>query len=148
MNLSLLSTVWFDYGSSKYYQSLALRNQVLRKPIHLQFSNEQLAPDKHDWHLGVFFQTECLACLIISPLNDLNVAKMRQVAVNEKYQGQGIGKLMVIEAERLLKLRNFNEITLHARENAIPFYLTLGYTLVGDWFTEVGIPHKKMIKHL
>jgi predicted GNAT family N-acyltransferase len=55
---------------------------------------------------------------------------------------------MVIEAERLLKSRNFNEITLHARENAIPFYLTLGYTLVGDWFTEVGIPHKKMIKHL
>lgn len=94
------------------------------------------------------FQTECLACLIISPLNGLNVAKMRQVAVNEKHQGQGIGKLMVIEAERLLKLRNFNEITLHARENAIPFYLTLGYTLVGDWFTEVGIPHKKMIKHL
>jgi predicted GNAT family N-acyltransferase len=55
---------------------------------------------------------------------------------------------MVIEAERLLKSRNFNEINLHARENAIPFYLTLGYTLVGDWFTEVGIPHKKMIKHL
>jgi hypothetical protein len=46
MNLSLLSTVWFDYGSSKYYQSLALRNQVLRKPIHLQFSNEQLATEK------------------------------------------------------------------------------------------------------
>jgi predicted GNAT family N-acyltransferase len=148
MNLSLLSTRWFDYRSSEYYQSLALRNQVLRKPINLQFSKEQLAPDKRDWHLGVFFQSECIACLIISPMSDLNVAKMRQVAVSEKYQGQGIGKIMVIEAERLLKSRNFNEISLHARENAIPFYLTLGYTLVGDWFTEVGIPHKKMIKPL
>lgn len=148
MNLSSLSTQWVDFGSKEYYQSLSLRNQVLRKPIHLQFSKDQLDPDKDDWHLGVFFQAECVACLIITTNRDSNMAKMRQVAVSEIHQSQGIGKLMVIEAERRLRAQNFIEIQLHARENAIPFYLTLGYTLVGDWFTEVGIPHKKMIKPL
>ncbi len=148
MNLSSLSTQWVDFGSKEYYQSLSLRNQVLRKPLQLQFSKDQLDPDKDDWHLGVFFQAQCVACLIITPNRDLNIAKMRQVAVSEIHQGQGIGKLMVIEAERRLRAQNFIEIQLHARENAIPFYLSLGYTLVGDWFTEVGIPHKKMLKPL
>ncbi|MEY3965784.1 MAG: hypothetical protein RL263_953 [Bacteroidota bacterium] len=148
MNLSSLTTQWVEFGSKEYYQTLSLRNQVLRKPIHLQFSKDQLSPDKDDWHLGVFFQSECVACLVITLNRDSNMAKMRQVAVNEINQGQGIGKLMVIEAERRLRAQNFIEIHLHARENAIPFYLTLGYTLVGDWFTEVGIPHKKMIKPL
>lgn len=148
MNLSLLSAKWIDYQSKGYYQSLSLRNHVLRKPIYLKFSKEQLLPDQNDWHLGVFFQSECVACLIISHSVDTKIAKMRQVAVNEVYQGQGIGRLMVLEAEMRLKTENYTEIQLHARENAIPFYLTLGYTLVGDWFTEVGIPHKKMIKPL
>lgn len=148
MNLNSLTVNWVEFGTREYFQTLAIRNQVLRKPLNLQFNRDNLLADKEDLHLGVFYHDECLACLIISRIAETNIAKMRQVAVSERYQGQGIGKIMVIEAERRLRVQNFFEIQLHARENAIPFYSTLNYTLVGDWFTEVGIPHKKMIKPL
>jgi len=39
-------------------------------------------------------------------------------------------------------------MVLHAREAAIPFYLRLGYELEGEPFTEVGIPHRRMVKLL
>ena len=41
-------------------------------------------------------------------------------------------------------LQGGSEIALHARESAVPFYLALGYGLVGEPFEEVGIPHRKM----
>jgi predicted GNAT family N-acyltransferase len=37
---------------------------------------------------------------------------------------------------------------LHARATAVPFYLRLGYTVVGEPFEEVGIPHRGMEKAL
>ena len=37
---------------------------------------------------------------------------------------------------------------MHARMTAVGFYAKLGYTRVGDGFTEVGIPHVKMEKRL
>jgi len=148
MILNSLAVKWVEFGSKEYFQTLALRNDVLRKPLNLQFNQEQLLPDQQDWHLSIALDSECIGCLIIQCYPDSHFAKMRQVAVNFKFQGNGVGKLMVIEAERRLKTLNFKEIQLHARENAIPFYLSQGYSLVGDWFTEVGIPHKKMIKPL
>jgi predicted GNAT family N-acyltransferase len=39
-------------------------------------------------------------------------------------------------------------MVLHARETAVPFYLKLGYEVVGGQFEEVGIPHFKMEKKL
>jgi GNAT superfamily N-acetyltransferase len=38
------------------------------------------------------------------------------------------------------------KITLSARDSAVSFYLKLGYAIEGDYFTEVGIPHRHMAK--
>jgi predicted GNAT family N-acyltransferase len=37
---------------------------------------------------------------------------------------------------------------LNARENAISFYLSLGYEEVGPYQSDTGIPHKTMKKEL
>jgi len=37
---------------------------------------------------------------------------------------------------------------LNARENAISFYLSLGYQEVGPYQSDTGIPHKTMKKRL
>ena len=39
-------------------------------------------------------------------------------------------------------------MTLHARQVAVPFYERLGYSIVGEPFEEVSIPHFKMEKGL
>jgi predicted GNAT family N-acyltransferase len=38
------------------------------------------------------------------------------------------------------------KMILHARDSALDFYLSLGYSIVGDQFEEVGIPHHRMEK--
>ena len=73
---------------------------------------------------------------------------MRQVAVAENRQKQGIGQRLVAYSETWAQRNAFEKMTLHARETAVPFYLKLGYTTVGERFFEVGIPHFKMEKSL
>ena len=38
------------------------------------------------------------------------------------------------------------KMILHARDSALDFYVSLGYSIVGDQFEEVGIPHHLMEK--
>lgn len=56
--------------------------------------------------------------------------------------------MMVKYSEDLTREFGYEEIVLHARETAVPFYEPLGYTRVGDRFTEVTIPHWVMVRAL
>ena len=73
---------------------------------------------------------------------------MRQVAVPLSYQGTGIGKLLVNFCEQTVKDLGYKCIRLHSRITAVEFYKYMKYTVVGDMFTEVGIPHLEMEKRL
>ncbi|MFN8277987.1 MAG: GNAT family N-acetyltransferase [Chitinophagales bacterium] len=106
-----------------------------------------LLQDQHDEHFGLFQGDTLLACLTISML-DQNTAKMRQVAVAESQQRMGFGRTLILQVEETLRLRKVNQIYCHARETAIPFYLHLGYAIVDEPFTEVGLPHRKMVHTL
>jgi predicted GNAT family N-acyltransferase len=88
-----------------------------------------------------------LGCLSLLVADDASW-KMRQVAVAEAVQGKGVGNTLVEASENLARLAGVNSMVLHARETAVPFYLTLGYATVGERFEEVGIPHFKMQKVL
>ncbi len=55
---------------------------------------------------------------------------------------------MVKYSEDLARKLGLKEMVLHARETAVPFYERLGYTRVGDVFTEVTIPHRVMVRAL
>jgi predicted GNAT family N-acyltransferase len=80
-------------------------------------------------------------------VNDV-VVKMRQVAVDPHTQGTGVGRILVEASEAKARELGYAEIELNARETAVPFYLKLGYEVVGETFGEVGLPHKKMRKSL
>ena len=55
---------------------------------------------------------------------------------------------MVKYSEDFATRFGFQEMVLHARETAVPFYEMLSYNKVGDCFTEVTIPHWGMVKAL
>ncbi len=128
-------------------QSILLRNEILRKPLGLQFSEQELKSEKNQVHFVATLNNEVVGVLILVKLND-DLLKMRQVAVKESLQGEGIGKSMVIYSEIWAKENYFSKIELHARKGATSFYLGLGYNILGNEFIEVGIPHLKMEKTL
>ena len=137
-----------EFGTPEYDEAVDLRYRVLRRPLGLEFTAEQLAAEYADFHLAAFNATgRLIGYLNLTPAEQEKV-KMRQVAVEPQVQGQGVGKALVAASEALAKRHGFKKMTLHARETAIPFYQKLGYKIVGDRFEEVCIPHFKMEKNL
>lgn len=137
----------YSFQSTEYLLSLLLRYKILRVPLGLTFSAQDLEKDKNDFHCGLFSDETLLACLILSPQTDGSL-KMRQVAVDTHLQGEGIGSELLRFAEDFVQKKGFSWIHCHARKTAVPFYLKHGYTISGDEFSEVGIPHLYMEKHL
>lgn len=143
MNIALLS-----HDSPAYWQTVQLRDEVLRKPIGLEFGREELAAEHDSLHIALYDDTQTLTgCLILKPVGP-TVAKMRQVAISPAHQAKGWGKLLVQAAEQIAREHGFERIELHARANVADFYGRLGYTQVGDLFEEVTIPHLKFVKNL
>ena len=136
-----------EHGSHEYEQTVALRNEILRKPLGLSYDPAELAGEKDSFHLALREGALLLACLVLKPLDERCI-KMRQLAVRESSQGKGFGRELVNYAESFAKERGYSEIVLHARETARGFYDKLGYTSEGESFLEVGLPHVAMGKKL
>ena len=135
------------HGSPEYAATIALRLAVLRIPLGLDFTDSQLAAEISDVHLAAFDGDAVVGCLVLTD-DGGGQFHMRQVVVAPAHQRQGIGRLLVLAAEESARQRGFQEVILHARDTAVPFYLALGYTVEGDMFEEVTIPHFKMGKRL
>lgn len=144
MNLSIVEVT---YGSPIYQQVYNLREEVLRKPLGLSLANEDLSRDQTDTILAGLLNDVVVSCLMLHPLSSSKV-QLRQMAVYDAYQGHGIGKSLVLAAEQFAIKQGYTSIILHARLVALGFYKTLGYSVIGDEYLEVGVPHYTMTKLL
>lgn len=136
-----------EHGSLQYEEAVKLRFQVLRKPLGLEFTQEQLLAEKQYYHIAYFEDGLLKAYLMLVPETDGKI-KMKQVAVAFDEQGKGIGRELVFASEQFAKQKGFSLMYCHARDTAVPFYKKSGYKVVGDMFTEVTIPHYAMEKLL
>lgn len=136
-----------DYGTREYDQMVKLRYEILRKPLKLNFSEDQLQEEKNDILIGAFEEDKILGCCLLTK-QDNNTVRLRQMAVANNLQGKGIGASMMNYAENIARDAGFKKIIMHARKTAIGFYEKLGYTVTGEEFTEVSIPHFVMEKRL
>ena len=136
------------FASPAYDESVALRDQVLRKPLGLEFTPEGLAEEYNQYHIAAFDQeANLIAILLLKPVEEATF-KMRQVAVDPSWQKKGVGQKLVLYAEQFAKEKACQRIEMNARLEAVPFYEKLGYQRFGRKFKEVGIPHYKMKKVL
>ena len=76
--------------------------------------------------------------------------RLRQVAIVPKRRGQGIGTYLMRTAEGLLIEQGASRAGLAARNLAYDFYLSCGYSFVGEEFISplTHIPHTHMSKVL
>ncbi|MEE9440271.1 MAG: GNAT family N-acetyltransferase [Saprospiraceae bacterium] len=137
-----------DFGTPTYCQLYNLRNEILRKPLNLKFSINEISNEYTSFHFGLFNTTDDLLATLILKTVDLDTIKMRQVAVKHNLQKLGLGRRIVVESEHFCRQNKYKTITLNARIEAIPFYQKMGYKTDGNDFLEIGIKHYKMIKSL
>lgn len=134
-------------NSEEYKAALSIRNEVLRKPLGLYFTEKDISEDDQDIHIIAIIDHQVIGCLILKEI-DKTIVKMRQVAISPTFQGMGIGKEMVEFAEQIAIQMHYSTMELHARIESASFYDSLLYSRIGNEFKEVNIPHIKMFKHL
>jgi predicted GNAT family N-acyltransferase len=136
-----------DHGTKEYQQMVKLRDDILRKPLGLRFTPEELEDEKDNLLIGAFEDDNILACcMLVEEKSD--IVKLRQMAVLNVVQGKGIGRALMQFAENLARDHGYKILTMHARKNAVGFYEKMGYKVKGDEFQEVSIPHYEMHKEL
>ena len=136
-----------DHGTPEYMQMIKLRDEILRKPLGLTFTNDELEDEKNNLHIAAYEDDQMLGCCMLVE-EEPDMVRLRQMAVINDLQGKGIGKALMIFAENLARDHGYRKITMHARKNAVGFYEKMGYVRVGNEFEEITIPHYLMEKKL
>jgi GNAT superfamily N-acetyltransferase len=136
-----------DHGSPEYRQMVKLRDDILRKPLGLGFSPEELDKEKDNMLIAAFEDEDMLGCCMLVEESP-SIVRLRQMAVLNDLQGKGIGRALMGFAENLARDRGYKVISMHARKNTIGFWEKMGYKVSGDEFTEITIPHYIMEKKL
>jgi len=135
------------YHSPEYHEMLALRYKILREPLGLTFSEHDLHREQDDIFIACSENGRIIGCCILTRISG-EVVKLRQMAVDNAWQGKNAGTKIVLFAEKYAVEHGYASIQLHARKTATTFYAKCGYVISGNEFLEIGIPHFFMEKFL
>lgn len=136
---------WIDAQHPLYQGERALRLEVLRKPIgmtRLEVKPQELLCQ----HLVLVDGDKVQGCLMLHHRE--GIGRLLQMAVKPDLQRQGWGKKIVAGCEQRARELGLTRLDLHARHTAVEFYKKLGFVVVGEAFTEVGMEHFLMHKNL
>lgn len=137
---------WIEWGGKEYDAMLDLREEVLRRPLGLTLDRSSLEIEKTAHLLTAWDGGVIVGCLILSL--EGHRARMRAVAVRADRQGRGVGEALVNELERRAAEFGCWEVYAHARKAVLGFYERIGYSVEGDEFIEVTIPHRVVRKQI
>lgn len=124
-----------------------LRIDILRKPLGLSFTDDELVSEKEHILIAAFEEEKMLGCCMLIRLEDGSV-RLRQMAVLNNLQGKGIGRALTQFAENIARDIGYKKITMHARKPVTGFFEKLGYRVSSEEFLEITIPHFEMEKML
>jgi predicted GNAT family N-acyltransferase len=136
-----------DHNSPEYNQAVSLRYELLREPLGLIFTNEDLASESENLHIAAYDEDELIGCCMLEPLSP-EVLKLRQMAVRGSLQGKGIGRHILQFAENIAMDKGVKTMRMNARKTAVDFYKKCGYIVSSGEFMEVNLPHFVMEKQL
>ena len=134
-------------GSDLYRQSLRLREAVLRRPLGLTVTEEELADDAMRQHFCAISYGLVVGTVSLRPLDEATL-QLKQMAVAEDRRREGIGARLLNHAEGWAHGAGFRLMVLNARMGAEGFYARFGYQAHGEPFDENTIPHIGMTKRL
>lgn len=119
----------FAHTSEEIEKILELRFKILREPW---FQPKDSSSDGHEdtSHNAYVADKEgnVIACGRLQ-YNDANTGQIRYMAVANGMQGKGLGKIILKALEEKAKQLGLRRLELQARENALDFYRSNGYTL-------------------
>ncbi|OGK12235.1 MAG: hypothetical protein A2W80_02300 [Candidatus Riflebacteria bacterium GWC2_50_8] len=129
----------------QYYH---LRWSILRAPWGEPEGSERDERDNETEHCAVVSGDRVIGVGRLQ-MNSHDEAQIRYMAVAADFHGRGIGRKIVEYLEEKARELGAGRVILDARQNAVGFYLVLGYNVVADSYLLFGeIQHYLMQKDL
>jgi GNAT superfamily N-acetyltransferase len=101
-------------------------------------------------HLGTFDGEKLVSILSLfemttPKLEHARQYRLRAMATDPEYTGRGAGRVIVMEAKRLLAAKGYDVLWCDARKVALGFYERLGFETIDEWYEvrNIGL-HKLM----
>jgi len=120
-------------NSKQIAEIINLRYEVLRKPWNQPMNTATDNLEQVSVNAFIENNGEVLACGRLQD-NGEGLGQIRFMAVHPNYQGKGLGKLIVIKLEEEAKAMGLKQLELQARENAVEFYKSCGYSVKEETF--------------
>jgi predicted GNAT family N-acyltransferase len=136
-----------EHDSTNYEDMLRLRKLHLLAPIGVPEHFIKPETEKEDYLIGAFDAGELIGCCILTPETE-DTIRLRQMVVDPRYRGKGIGALIVSFAEKTGIQNGYHYLSMNAQNPVIGFYQKSGYEVEGEEFFEVGIGHHRMKKKI
>ncbi|RHW50255.1 GNAT family N-acetyltransferase [Bombilactobacillus bombi] len=134
-------------NSSIYQNSLQIRQEVFvqeqKVPTNIEVDNYE---ERCTYYVGYINHTPVATAR--NYLTEDHGWHIQRVAVLKKYRQQGYARELLTFIENQARQQHINYLILGAQDQAQPFYLKQGFTVVGEQFVEAGIKHHNMIKQL
>ena len=133
-------------NKKEFAQYYHFRWSVLRQPWSQPQGSEQDELEASSFHFMLTDGEEIVAVARLHQVSD-TTGQVRYVAVSPEHQGKGLGKQIMIAVEDKAQSLGLTHIELNARENALSFYLSMGYQNLGKAHLLYGeVQHYKMDK--
>ena len=142
-----LALVEAPFGSDLYRRAVALREAILRAPLGLSLTPDELADDARRRHFCATSRGAVVGSISMKPL-DGETVQLRQMAVTGDRRHEGIGTRLLACGEGWAQSQGYRMIVLNARLGSDDFYARSGYRAEGEPFEENTVPHIRMTKLL
>jgi len=126
---------------ANYY---ALRSERLRLPWGAPPESPEEPGEAESVHAAAFLpDAQAIGSgRLLFPAPDF--AQIRSMAVHPTHEGSGVGRAIVRYLESKALEHGIHRVELNARDNALGFYLKLGYENLRPTDPYLGIPHFRM----
>jgi [ribosomal protein S5]-alanine N-acetyltransferase len=126
-----------------------LRHKVLRPGLARE--SAIFDGDAKAVHLAAMKMGKIAGCasILTNTFENESACQLRGMAVDPRYQKQGIGRLLLAEVERIAAEKRVKLLWANCRVPAVEFYRKLGWSVVSEEFEgPTAGPHVKMIRRL
>ena len=136
-----------NYYSEEYQRLLNFRFNNLRKPLNLNWSEEDLLNENQQNHFALKNQSEIVGSFCLKKI-DCSTIRLRQMAIEKKWQRQGYGSSILKFTEKFAIKNNYKKIIIIARLSALDFYKKNFFKTSGNIFTDVTVSSINMYKKI
>ncbi|KAL0238747.1 hypothetical protein PCE1_004439 [Barthelona sp. PCE] len=136
-----------EMDTENFEKIVEVRYKTLRQPLGMEYQTAYNNKDEGSIHLACVKwdpqkqEEQVIGVVSMHPLNKNEIQLFQMASLVPK---KGIGRLLWESFEKKARKMGYTTVIAHARCVALDFYIKLGFTVFGEQFTEVGIPHRNV----